>query len=343
MDVTKTIAVESSTWNNIGDAFYQNSILNQLHLNLPHCNVVSFDGPSERAFRPGKYVKNVFDSRFLVDADHYVFSGPIIGGNFLKLYGPLIKDILRRGKTYSLMSIHATTDMSLMKEIRTFLEENPPVAVHTRDHPSFEKLEGIAPCELDGICFAFFVNEIPHLPEMSLGGPYICASYYRGYEPNFVNVSEDATDLVSSGIDLDWPKQLNQRNWRVMRFFEHSRPSPEKVGRWNIVRPVHAFSPFPQLIFSKKNSYISYNPTNFLAIYKHCDGVLTDRVHAGVAGVSFGKPVRVEAIDDRFKLFERVPVIHENGFMRLPPGALEPFHNDMVRWIKEEFAKAAGL
>ncbi|MET3598506.1 polysaccharide pyruvyl transferase family protein [Martelella mangrovi] len=338
-----TIAVESSTWNNIGDAFYQNSIISQLRSIFTECDVVSFDGPFDRAFRPGKHEKFVFDSRYLVDADHYVFSGPIVGKTFKRRYAPLILEILRRGKTYSLLSVHATTDKAIMQEVRQFLEEHPPVAVHTRDHPSFEKLQGITPAEMDGICFAFFVDKMPHLPNLSLGKPYICSSYYRGYEPNFVNVSATATDLLSSGLELEWPKQLSQRQWRLMRFFEHRRASPDNVGPWKVVRPVHSFSPLPQLIFSKANSYISYNPFNFLAIYKYCAGVLTDRVHAGVAGLSFGKPVRVEQVDGRFKLFERVPVIHENGFMHLAPGALEPFHLELTDWLKSDFAAAVGV
>lgn len=42
------IAVENSTWNNIGDAFYQTSICQMLARALPQCEVVTFDGPIVR-------------------------------------------------------------------------------------------------------------------------------------------------------------------------------------------------------------------------------------------------------------------------------------------------------
>lgn len=338
-----TIAVESSTWNNIGDAFYQNSLIHQFRKHFPAYDVVSMDGPVQRAFRPGKHIGRAYDSRPRVDAAHYVFSGPILGATFVDHYGPLIKDLVARGRSYSLMSVHCNAEGEALERNKRLLRAHPPVAIHTRDHLTFEKLKGIAPCEMDGICFAFFVSEIPHLPILDQKEPYICASYYRGWEPAFAGVASSATELQTSGVRLEWHKQLDQKKWRFARMFEYRRPSADKLGPWTIIRPVQAFSPLPRLTFSKANSFISYNPNNFLAIYKYCQGTLTDRVHAGVATLSFGKAAKVERVDTRFTLFDRVPVKDVNGFMTLEPGALDPLYAEVSTWLSGPFAEAAKL
>jgi hypothetical protein len=338
-----TIAIESSTWNNLGDAFYQNSLINQFRNHFPDYNIVSFDGPFQRAFRPGSFEKFGYDSRFRVDAKHFVFSGPIMGKVFMKEYAPLIQSIKERGRSYSLMSLHASADDVEMDTILQFLREYPPAAIQTRDNPTFEKVKGIASTDLDGICFAFWVNSMKHLPVYSVGNPYICSSYYRGYEPEFSIDNPQADDLLTSGFVTTQAKAMKQSSWRIARLLEYRRKSPSTLGKWDIVRPVHAFTRLPVQTFSKENSYITYNPDNFLAIYKYCDGVLSDRVHAGVAGLSFGKPVRVEKVDTRFALFEKLPIQHEAGFMKLAPGALEPFFKEVSNWLLNDFAQATGL
>ena len=344
-DVENTIAIESSTWNNLGDAFYQNSIINIFKIIFPNKNIVSFDGPPRRAFRPRKRKGNVFDARFITDASHYVFSGPIMGSKFMDEYAPLIKKLVKRGRTYSLLSIHVADEESQLERILDFLKSYPPTAIHTRDQPSFKKIKGIAKVEMDGICFAWFVSKMPALPNLSISSPYVCISYYRNFEPAFENVSEKCTDLVESGLKRIWPRlrDFYEKYWRYLRFLDYRNPVPNKLGAWQIVRPVQGFAFHPDLIYSRKNSYITYNPNNFLAIYKYCQGVITDRVHSGVAGLSFGKPVMVEKVDSRFALFDKLPIKHKNGFMTLEPKQLEPFYEELVEWLLNDFATASRL
>jgi hypothetical protein len=230
-----------------------------------------------------------------------------------------------------------------MEKIIKFLKVYAPTAVHTRDSPTFEKIKGIAKADLDGICFAFWVNKMKQLPIYSDGNPYICASYYRGYEPELRIDKPNSDDLLKSGIVTIPTKAMNQKLWRVARLLEYRRKSPSTLGRWDIIRPVHSFTRMPVQAFSKQNSYITYNPENFLAIYKHCDGVLSDRVHAGVAGLSFGKPVQIEKVDTRFALFEKLPIEHAAGFMKLAPHALDPFFEEVSKWLSNDFVLAAKL
>jgi hypothetical protein len=133
------------------------------------------------------------------------------------------------------------------------------------------------------------------------------------------------------------------RNWRIERHLEFRKTHPERLGAYKIVRPVHSFYPFAHLIFNRPDSYITYNPLNMLALYKSVDGVLTDRVHSGVAALSFGKPAWVERVDDRFALFDRVPFEHKNGFFLPNPDAIEVAYQRVTDWLKGPFAETLGF
>lgn len=343
LGVENTIAIESSTWNNIGDAFYQNSMINIFKSVFPNKNVVSFDGPPNRAFRPRKRKKNVYDARFITEASHYVISGPILGIRFMEEYAPLIKEIIQRGRSYSMLSLHASADGKDLIEILDFLEKFPPTAFHTRDEPTFNKIKEISNVGMNGICFAWFVSKLPGLPDLSLGSPYVCVSYYRNFEPILTNIDGNISSFIDSDIKRVWPKKRTfyEKYWRFFRFLDYKKVVPERLGKWKVIRPVQGFTFHPDLTYSRKNSYISYNPSNFLSIYKYSDGVVTDRVHSGVAGLSFGKPVIVEKVDSRFALFDRVPLKFKNDFMYLEEGALDPFYEKLVNWLSGDYAKAS--
>lgn len=329
------IAVENSTWNNIGDAFYQCSIEDMLRKNLDFAEVFSMDGPVERAFRPGKHIRNSIDSRFLVDADHFVFSGPILGSKFLPHYEKLIREITSRGKSYSLLSMHDGCSSDAQRnDIRKLLSKCPPVAIHSRDNPSFDFLESLAPVAYKGICFAFFVSKLLGISGYPLGTPYICSSFYGSPEPRISFSEEDLIETLSV-------KYVQPRfNWRIERQFEHRRSFPEKIGEYRIIRPVHGFYPFPHLIFSKNNSFISYNPFNFLSVYKSCKLVVTDRVHAGVAALSFGNPAHVQKRDGRFAIFDAAELEVRNGTFMPDEEKFDMHYKRLGKWIREDFASA---
>lgn len=329
------VAVENSTWNNIGDAFYQMSLENMLREALPDAEVFSFDGPLRRAFRPNRHIARGLDSRLLCEADHYVFSGPILGSQFLPNYGELIEHIVKRGKTYSLLSIHdgcSSTDQR--NDILQFLRKHPPAAVHSRDNPSFETIGELCSASLRGICFAFFISKVPGISGFDLAEPYICSSFHSGAEPSFYQ-SESG-----SVLDIKTSEFERIRKWRWIRHTEFRKHHPTSVGRWKIYRPVHSFNRFPHLIFSRPDSFISYNPKVFLSIYKCCDAVFTDRVHAGVAALSFGRPAHVIGIDNRFDLFDAVGLDKVNGFFLPNDETLAEHYQNVMKWLRTDFLAA---
>jgi hypothetical protein len=330
------IAIQNSTWNNVGDAFYQMSLFNILSQALPNAELVDFDGPGENAFNPGKHARNMLDTRSNVVADHYIFSGPILNPKFIPRYGKLIQKILADGATYSLFSTHIWQNHD-NRGLLDFLRAHPPLAIQTRDHPSFEVIGDLSDCALDGICFAFFVAELPHIATVAFDRPTLAVSYYRGPEPV---LSAGAGRFPDTALTLT-PRPA--RHWRITRHLEHRKPHARKVGDYAIVRPVHSFYPLPHLIFNRPGSYLSYNPRNVLALYKGVDAVVTDRVHSAVAGLAFDKPAMVAAVDGRYALFDKLNLDTKNGFFLPNPKAIERERQRLMAWLTGPFADKIGL
>lgn len=335
----KTIAVQNSAWSNIGNAFFQMSAMQMLSEALPNYYVVGMDDPAERVFRPRQFKKNLFDVRNWYDADHYVFVGPQLGSLFLSDFAEQIKAIVERNKSYSLLSMHSEAEGAELKRIKDFLQTYPPKAFHTRDHMTFDKLSGQTQCKLDGCCFAFFASYLNNIPKLTPDRPYICSSFYRSYEPNITIGNITSNDFLGCGIKVQFHNK-SILPWGLSRHLEVNKKYPTELGNWNIVRPVHGFYPLPHLIFSRPQSYISYNPLNFLSIYKYCEGVVTDRVHAGVVTLSFGHPAYVVEVDSRFGLFEAGNVEKQGDTMFLRKVTLDQAYQKHFTWLQNDFAAA---
>lgn len=324
-------AIENSTWNNIGDAFYQQSIVEVFRRTFPNDQVVTFDGPADRAFHHGNWMRNTLDARTWVEADHFVFSGPIMSNTFLARHEPLIRKIREQGKSYSLISVHGGAVGSTLDAIRKFLTEHPPAAIHTRDTDTFEKLKDLVPHQLSGICFAFFVKLMENIPDLQPDAPYICCSFYSKPEPGF----EITRDKHGAIAELSFTKRpTTTLPWRLARHLQSRRPYPKSENGFEIVRPVHDAHKFPHITFAKPGTYITYNPKAFLSIYKHTSATISDRVHAGVVTLSFGKPALIDKIDGRAKLFDNSAVSERNGVLRADQFEIDRHYKNHVEWLK---------
>nr|WP_321510719.1 polysaccharide pyruvyl transferase family protein [uncultured Celeribacter sp.] len=332
MSTRPTIAVENSTWNNIGDAFYQESLISAFRKAFPAANVVSMDGPSARAFRIGWVGSDPFEARMRTVADHYVFSGPIIGPNFMRLYAPQIEAIVRAGKSYSLISVRSGVNGEALDVVREFLRKHPPRAIYTRDPSSLVRLSGIVDQECSGPCFAFFVSKLNGIPDVSEDRPYLALSVYTSREPCLV--SENNSQSIGK-LSIDWRDPPKSRRWRVLRHLEwHSSLRMEQSVPFGIVRPVQSHSRLSHVTFARPNSYISYNPLCYLGIIKGCAAVISDRVHAGVSALSFGRAMHVRPLDERYDLFTDIPLQRVGEFQTLDTQFVDDKFEEAITWLQ---------
>jgi Polysaccharide pyruvyl transferase len=283
------ILVENSSWNNIGDGFYQFSLFYLLKKMFPQRQVAFLNAPTSRSFRVSqRFATNVFDPELIQDGELYILSGPILNSTFVRDYGRLIRGLTARGARYALISVHGGADSK--PELARFFAQHPPVILASRDRATYEVYQDSAFPTYDGVCTASLVSLTCEVGDIIADKPYVAASFYAGYEPPFT-VSEDATGNVSEvdGVQGWQPA----KHWGVRRHFEFlTRKYPVSVGRYEIVRPVHDIAyKFSHLNFARSNSLLSYNPLVYLSIYKGASLTVTNRLHAALPTLSYGRPV----------------------------------------------------
>ena len=292
------VLVENSTWNNIGDGFYQSSVEN-IFRRLHGDGVVSvMDGPIGRAFRPKNRGQNAFQLNEWQDADLYVFSGPILNDEFLPTYAKIIENLTTKGAKYCLISVNGN-GYSLERN-REFLRTYPPTAFSSRDEPTFEMYSASCPYSLNGVCAAALVSETCTVADLTPSSPYVTVSFYERREPILEIVKGEVR------VASERPDQKDSW-WRIKRHLQHLRSSQESVGDYLIIRPLHDIAyKFPHLNFASSNSFLSYHPMSYLSLYKHTHMTLTNRVHAALPTLSYGNATRYFGKTNRDGVFGRL-------------------------------------
>jgi hypothetical protein len=331
------VLVENSTWNNVGDGFYQFSILGLLKNTFPDWDIKMMDGPIKRAFRPSaRFESNVFDIiPHYEKVDLYVFSGPILGWKFMDEYAPIIKKIVEQGSRYVIFSTHGKE--AERKEIAEFFSKYPPCAFWTRDSVTFDLYKNHVPMPYDGPCAAFLVSKTCDVPYLDYGN-YAAVSVYTGYEPSNIEFSlNDKNEIVDSSVRVS--AVIKPKHYNIKRHFEWRRKFEKDVNGVKIIRPIQDIGyKFSHLNFARPNSYLSYNPLNYLSIYKSANLTISDRVHSVVPTLSFGNPAVFLGATLRSKLFDRMDLdCQDRKVIRLDSSKLSDEYNCLQQFLISVF------
>lgn len=311
------VAYVAGGWaTNIGNAFYQ---LGNIHL-------------LEQAFGPGS-VSFVPDLNFWiwrldgqphldlahhVDADLYVFSGPILTDALLR-YETLFDDIARRGRRIAFCSAGAqryTAEEATL--VTTFLRryERSLAFVSTRDSATFELLSDL-PCPVfDGICTSMFVGDVVTVPSFH-GPPFAVFNFRRATEPRIA-------------VDGDGSVSVRRRKLRHQT----------SVNDLTIVRTrSEQFTRDPDVSFDRPNTFASDVPHGYLALYGNAEVVFSERVHTCAATLALGGQAMYVITDERSKegrkhLLARVGAHDvEERPVRLDPAALQAAKQEQVAFV----------
>jgi hypothetical protein len=129
-------------------------------------------------------------------------------------------------------------------------------------------------------------------------------------EPSFEMFARFVPNSVR-GIDCGWflsnaytPPPLTLPPYIVSTFDAKPEPDIDAKGRL-VVRSHHeCWGPSPSRYLQDKNTLISDVPYDYLNLYAFAEEVHSDRVHACVAGLSYGRPVRLYSDSPRSALFD---------------------------------------
>jgi hypothetical protein len=332
------ILVENSTWNNVGDAWYQTSLYLLLKSIYPKHSVILGEGPIKRAFRINNptQLKNSLDLMKYQKADVHVFSGPILY-HILREYKDKIIEIKNRNAQYTLISVSGTgLSQTMVNEIGDFFKQYPPLFFASRDRETYEAFEPYVANAYDGICTAFLVNKTNPVDTFELEKPFFVSSFYTELEPLFDLIDKNKGCNIEN-IQVNHKKTYWKLPYRFTRHLNYLRPQQTEIGDYLIVRTIQNLNTkFNHINFALPNSFISFNPLSYLNVTKSSQFIISDRVHACAIGLAYNKPVRFLFNTPRAGIFDRMGFDYKlhNGFMYPNMERIEEEYDKLINAIK---------
>jgi len=293
MKQKKTMVLWGGNWTrNIGDAF------------IDLGSVYSLNQASESNVILSSFVPSWFLSRGLISYPEQVLSGAIIDKtrNLLDVKGIINSDYiimsgvrltedwwkrcffdkkLQFAKKDTKIIINGGGGLKYSREefekVREYLEKINLYAFISRDKVVFKEYEGIAEHSFNGIDCAFFLNDCFDPPGLNIS--------------NYITLSFDG--------HLKEPK-LNNEGKKIIRT-HHSCWSQSGLLRRIVFNRIYS-----KQGFNKENTMISDLPQDYLTLYANTDETHSDRMHACIATLIFGKPAKLYRDTNRALVLDRV-------------------------------------
>ncbi len=333
------IIVENSTWNNLGDGFYQFTLEKILKYIFPESKIFYGEGPVKRAFHPNRFqYSNALRINETQSADLHVFSGPILM-SIDNVYGKVIKNIIAKGDNYALLSVSCSgLSGNRLNQVCKFLSDYPPILFSSRDPETFRKFKSCIKNPHDGICTAFLVDEFLDIDKLTLENKYFISSFYKRPEPLFL--SKTNTPKIDDIILKKSNSVLDILPYKISRHLQIYRKAQSSLGHLKIVRAVQQISnKSNNFNFKHPNSFITMNPLIMLSVYKGAEFTISERVHSCAVTLAFGKSARILIDNPRNGIFEKVGFDwrKNKGIMipnNLTKDSIKTEKEKLVRYIK---------
>jgi hypothetical protein len=322
----RKIAIVSGGWGqNIGNAFFNLGGKWLIEQSAPGADCWWFqDQPGYRTFH-NKMKGNPENHARLIgalDVNYIVLQGPVLNEHFRALWEPSFRSLRARGAGVVLLSAGLFKySASEVRAARSFLEEYPPQMLTTRDSETFRHFADICDLTYDGIESALCVPDAFSPPLLHIP-PSVAVCFDRYPEPNFTvggQPSVEAPDGRGGSFDFNgetwsWSvprmqlslSKVGQRTAYVSALSDRRR-LPEMIGNLSVLRPEHRTNPFVGWkVYRNPGAVASDEPFTYLTTYANAQLTISDRVHACVAALAYGRPAMFFGSTPRDALFERV-------------------------------------
>jgi len=276
---------------NIGNAFIDKGSLCSLKLANPNASIYfASEMPQWFYYFSNKNYSKALNLVSIIKSDYIVVSGMMLCKEFVKLYESVILQAIKNGakfiinggggEKYSLEEISA---------VRNFLKKCSPLAFISRDEVSFENYQDLAKYSYNGIDVGFFVSNCCPIADFSL------------------------SNFVVFNFDQSLFQELFSKNNKTKRELK-SQISEDCA----IINTYHSCWPktrfrdlFLSLFLANKyiyqtNTLISDIPEDYLQLYANAKATYSNRVHACIASLSYGKKSRLFSKTKRALLFDRI-------------------------------------
>ena len=282
---------------NIGNAFYEIGAGYALKKSLggEAQVILSSNKPDIYWSRLLKNKAAAFDYSDTYLADYVVIMGPTLSLHYLDMWKETFKRFSANGTRVVLMSAGANRyDDREYSEVSRFLEEHKLYALLSRDSATYELYKDMFEHSYDGICCALYSCDYAPAYRTDME-PYVIFNFDNCIEPSFT--ASDNGDIVIGGRSYEM---------RRHRFVRGHQPDRLESGE-KIIRTIHTV--MPGAINRRNNGgnqYLSDVPYDYLNLYANATAVITNRVHAAVASVSYGTPVHLTNSSPRGNILKRV-------------------------------------
>lgn len=350
------IAIVSGFWGqNIGNAFFNIGGKWILDHVLPDAEINYIqDQPGYRTFNDQSKGNPVNDWGLLsrLDIDMIVLEGPMLTENFPALWEHTFRELKARNVKIVLLGAAMFRFNEEEKRVnREFLSKYRPYLLSSRDIPTYETFKEYADHSHCGIDSAFFVNRA-YKPFGFKTDPYVAVNFDRWPEPQIVVDNESVRggkkdfEWAGKTWHLDFPERLSKMSdknkwWSYIGSFMDRRSLADKVGGFQVVRPEHRFNPhITWKVYKRSNAVASDEPWTYFTVYANTELTISDRVHACIATLAYGKPAIMFSPSPRSQVFDRLGL----GSIRtqvteLDPNYLQEEQESELSFLRSSFSK----
>lgn len=350
----ENIAIVSGGWGqNIGNAFFNIGgkwILEEVFPNA-RVNYIQ-DQPGYRTFHDQSKGNPINDWGLLkrLKIDAIVLEGPIFTTNFPILWEDTFAALTARGTKIILLGAAMFRFNEEERRVtREFLKRYRPWILSTRDYPTFEAFKDLAEFSHAGLDSAFFVPKAYRPFELETGA-YVTMNFDRWHEPV---VTVDKLKPRPGSRDFEWngktwhvefPDRLmrwSDKNkwWSYVASFADRRKLGDEIEGLEVVRPEHRVNPhISGKIYKRPNAIAWDEPWTYFTTYANAELTVSDRVHACIVTLAYGKPAILFSPSPRSQVFDRLGL----GEIRNRVVTLEADYLETERMAEISFLKAVA-
>jgi len=316
---------------NIGNAFFALGIHYLLRRAIPDARVFLFSDQSAYLnLLPGpNYRREPENSiRYLehVRPDYIVLAGSLLTAEFPREWGASLRALYEAGTKILLIGVgQYGYDQREVKLCRDLLGQYPPYVFVSRDHQTYESFRDVAEFSYDGIDGAYFTPEVFQPVRTDLP-PYVVLNFDKTPEPR-INTLTNSPSRSESLLYRTVSFEFHGREWQVQ--FSRIRLAMSRlIGKgtgfilgplglhgtrqgqvedFMVVRTDHQLNPIMiRRIFRGPNAFAGDIPYTYLNIYAQTELTLTDRIHAALVTMAYGRPAMLFSRSGRASIIERI-------------------------------------
>ena len=357
-NIIKTFIIPVSASNNIGNIFFALGTQYLFQQVFPDAEIVLLsDQAAYWRLIPGpKYrVEPKNSLRYLdyIDADYMVLTGSLLTAQFPRVWEKTLRQLYARGTKLMLVGVgHYDYSPQEVEICRNILKKYPPYVFISRDSETYENIYDLAEHSYDGIDGAYFVTDFYKSIPTTLP-PYVVMNFDRRPEPilkvsgPFNAQDSYAFDFAGKQWLVSFPKVKSAVANRLGKAFGYVAwpfglhgSNQAKVGEYSIIRTDHQINPIMlSRIFRGPNSFAGDLPYSYLNLYSQTELTLSDRIHAVLITLAFGKPAMLFSRSGRASIIERLGVTT----IKQQPSYLDLKRLEMEKEAEKDFLRSVKI